>query len=147
MTEYNCYTDASTLKHLPNPTSGIAAVVVNLDYNRLEKTTAQYLRSDNNIYAEVRAVNLGISTSSGFLCEDDLLRICTDCQPAIDLITTDSEVSSDRMSRVLDRIDKIIDRLPCDIQFQWVKGHSNHPVNDFADSLAYTHAQGHPYDD
>ena len=148
MTQYNCYTDASTLKHLEFPRSGIAAVLVNLDYDMMEKSLAQHIDAySDNIYAELKAVNLGIGISASVLCEDDLLRICTDCQPVIDMINSDNDNKNPRISRLLDRIDKAVDRLPCDIQFQWVKSHSNHPINDFADMLVYRHAQGHPYDD
>ena len=147
MTEYNCYTDASTLKHLEFPRSGIAAVVVNLDYNMMEKSLAQQIDVDDNIFAELKAINLGIGISASVLCEDDLLRICTDCQPAMDMINSENENRNPRINRVLKKIDNAVDRLPCDIQFQWVKSHSEHPVNDFADMLAYRHAQGHPYDD
>ena len=147
MTQYNCYTDASTLKHLDIPRSGIAAVTVNLDFNRMEKSVAQFLDSSNNIYAELRAMHLGISTCLNLLCEDDLLRICSDCQPAIDMVESGNNVKNNETNRILSRIDKSISYIPCDIQFQWVKSHSNHPANDFADMLAYSHAQGHPYDD
>ena len=147
MTQYNCYTDASTLKHLNYPTSGIAAVIVNLDYDRLEKSVAQHLETEDNIVAELKAISLGISVSASFLTTDDLLRVCSDCQPALDLITEQGESDLPKMSRILDKIDRTMGFFPCDIEFQWVKSHSNHPINDFADSLAHQHAQGQPYHD
>ena len=74
-----------------------------------------------------------------------LLRICSDCESALDLASGDSHTEQDDLINLVKAIDVQCNNVPFDIEFQWVRSHSNHEYNDLADTLAYSHAQGYPY--
>ena len=142
MTVYNCYTDASTIEDSVDSTSGLAAILVNITDNRLVYSMGRTNDVDNCTVAELFAIRLGLFLSKSVVKEGDLLRICSDSLSAIEHLEDAVETNNEDVNEIKHYIHRILKKYPCEVQFQWVRGHSNHPMNDMADYIAYHHAQG-----
>ena len=142
MIVYNCYTDASTIEDDEYGTSGLAAILVNITDNRLMLSMGRTNDVDNCTVAEMFAIRLGLFLSKSIVKEGDLLRICSDSLSAIEHLEDSVETNNEDINEIKHFIQKILKTYPCKVQFQWVRSHSNHPMNDMADYIAYHHAQG-----
>ena len=142
MIVYNCYTDASTIEDSVDSTSGLAAILVNITDNRLVYSMGRTNDVDNCTVAELFAIRLGLFLSKSVVKERDLLRICSDSLSAIEHLEDAVETNNEDVNEIKHFIHRILKKYPCEVQFQWVRGHSNHPMNDMADYIAYHHAQG-----
>lgn len=142
MIVYNCYTDASTIEDSVDSTSGLAAILVNITDNRLVYSMGRTNDVDNCTVAELFAIRLGLFLSKSVVKEGDLLRICSDSLSAIEHLEDAVETNNEDVNEIKHFIHRILKKYPCEVQFQWVRGHSNHPMNDMADYIAYHHAQG-----
>ena len=65
-----------------------------------------------------------------------MVRVCSDCESALDLCVGDSEPSSQEAHRILESIRRISLRFRV-VEFQWVRAHANNRYNELADSVAY----------
>ena len=142
MVVYNCYTDASTIGHHRYASSGMAAILVNITDNKLIYSMGRTNDVDNCTVAELFAIRLGLFLSKSVVKEGDLLRICSDSLSAIEHVEGRTDTENEDIGEITHFIQKILKTYPCDVQFQWVRGHSDHPMNDMADYIAYHHAQG-----
>tara|TARA_Y100000004_G_scaffold125598_1_gene141299 strand:+ start:45 stop:473 length:429 start_codon:yes stop_codon:yes gene_type:complete len=142
MIVYNCYTDASTIGQYETASSGMAAILVNITDNRLIYSMGRTNDVDNCTVAELFAIRLGLFLSKSVVKEGDLLRICSDSLSAIEHVEGRTETENEDIGEITHFIQKILKTYPCDVQFQWVRAHSDHPMNDMADYIAYHHAQG-----
>ena len=142
MIVYNCYTDASTIEDSVDSTSGLAAILVNITDNRLVYSMGRTNDVGNCTVAELFAIRLGLFLSKSVVKEGDLLRICSDSLSAIEHLEDAVETNNEDVNEIKHFIHRILKKYPCEVQFQWVRGHSNHPMNDMADYIAYHHAQG-----
>jgi len=142
MTIYNFYTDASTINSNYGSSSGIAVVVVNIDEQRMIFSIGKTIDVGNNIEAELKAIELALISGHSLLKEDDLIRICSDCEPALEIAEGDVISYKKELREVGESIDQIIKDYRCDIEFQWVRGHADNEFNNMTDYLAYHHAQG-----
>ena len=142
MIVYNCYTDASTVGEYEYASSGMAAILVNITDNKLIYSMGRTNDVNNCTVAELFAIRLGLFLSKSVVKEGDLLRICSDSLSAIEHVEGTSETGNEDIGEITHFIQKILKTYPCDVQFQWVRGHSDHPMNDMADYIAYHHAQG-----
>ena len=97
---------------------------------------------DNCTVAELFAIRLGLFLSKSTVREGDLLRICSDSLSAIEHLEDAVETNNEDVGEIKHFIQRILETYPCDVEFQWVRGHSDHPMNDMADYIAYRHAQG-----
>ena len=100
------------------------------------------IKKKDNVFAELAAIVMALLECKSLLDEETVFRICSDCQPALDIASGDRPVSTKRMKSMAVKLEESVEDYPCDIHFQWVKSHSNHPINDFADLIAYHHARG-----
>ncbi len=142
MVVYNCYTDASTIGEDEYATSGLAAILVNITDNKLMTSMGRTSDVDDCTIAELFAIRLGLFLSKSVVKEGDILRICTDSLSSIEHLEDEIVTANEDIGEIKHYINKILKTYPCDVQFQWVKGHSDHPINDMADYIAYHHAQG-----
>ena len=142
MVVYNCYTDASTIGEYGDGTSGLAAILVNITDNRLMLSMGRTNEVDDCTVAELFAIRLGLFLSKSVVKEGDTLRICSDSLTSIEHLEDDIESDNQDIGEIKHYINKILKTYPCKVQFQWVRGHSDHPMNDMADYIAYHHAQG-----
>jgi len=142
MVVYNCYTDASTIGEYGDSTSGLAAILVNITDNRLMTSMGRTNDVDDCTVAELFAIRLGLFLAESVVKEGDTLRICSDSLTSIEHLEDYIESDNQDIGEIKHFIKKILDTYPCDVQFQWVRGHSDHPMNDMADYIAYHHAQG-----
>ena len=142
MVVYNCYTDASTIGEYGDGTSGLAAILVNITDNRLMTSMGRTNDVDDCTVAELFAIRLGLFLAESVVKEGDTLRICSDSLTSIEHLEDDIESDNQDIGEITHFIKKILNTYPCDVQFQWVRGHSDHPMNDMADYIAYHHAQG-----
>ena len=142
MVVYNCYTDASTIGEYDNATSGLAAILVNITDNRLLTSMGRTNEVDDCTVAELFAIRLGLFLAKPIVREGDTLRICSDSLTSIEHLEDSIESDNQDIGEIKHYINKILKTYPCKVQFQWVRGHSDHPMNDMADYIAYHHAQG-----
>lgn len=95
---------------------------------------------------ELVAIIFGINEVSSVIINGgydvELVRICSDCIPALDLALGESRSDSEGIGELLEILEGATEEIPCEVEFQWVRGHSNHKMNDLADHLAYHHAKG-----
>ena len=135
------YSDASTLKD-ENNRSGIGLVVTM--FGEVYKTVGMYVGALNNTNAELLGILLALKEAREIELVDDvdLVRVCCDCIPAIDLACGDSQVSveNEEGARILEKIDELTFAMSCPIEYQWVKSHNGNEYNEMADELAYEHA-------
>ena len=138
------YTDASTLPE-QDSRSGIG-VIVTL-FGEIYKTVGMYVgKGLDNTQAELLAILMGLKEARDIDKADDLhlVRICSDCIPAIDLAYGDSQVkesSPKEVSRMVEKIDELVFSMSCPVEYQWVRAHNGNHYNEMADELAYEHAQ------
>jgi len=142
MIVYNCYTDASTVGEYEYASSGMAAILVNITDNKLIYSMGRTNDVNNCTVAELFAIRLGLFLSRSVVKDGDLLRICSDSLSAIEHVEGTTNTENEDIGEITHFIQKILKTYPCDVQFQWVRGHSDHPMNDMADYIAYHHAQG-----
>ena len=142
MVVYNCYTDASTIESNIDYSSGLSAILVNITDNRLMLSMGRTNDVDNCTVAEMYAIRLGLFLSKSTVREGDLLRICSDSLSAIEHLEDSVETNNEDVGEIKHFIQRILKTYPCDVEFQWGRSHSNHPMNDMADYIAYRHAQG-----
>jgi len=142
MIVYNCYTDASTVGEYEYASSGMAAILVNITDNKLIYSMGRTNDVNNCTVAELFAIRLGLFLSKSVVKDGDLLRICSDSLSAIEHVEGTTNTENEDIGEITHFIQKILKTYPCDVQFQWVRGHSDHPMNDMADYIAYHHAQG-----
>ena len=142
MVVYNCYTDASTVGRYQYASSGMAAILVNITDNRLILSMGRTNDVDDCTVAELYAIRLGLFLSRSVVEEGDLLRICSDSLTSIEHLEDTIQTDNEDIAEIKHFIQKILQTYPCEVQFQWVRGHSDHPMNDMADYIAYHHAQG-----
>ena len=142
MIVYNCYTDASTVGEYEYASSGMAAILVNITDNKLIYSMGRTNDVNNCTVAELFAIRLGLFLSKSVVKQGDLLRICSDSLSAIEHVEGTTSTENEDIGEITHFIQKILKTYPCDVQFQWVRGHSDHPMNDMADYIAYHHAQG-----
>ena len=142
MVVYNCYTDASTIGEYEYASSGMAAILVNITDNKLMLSMGRTNDVDNCTVAELFAIRLGLFLSKSTVKEGDLLRICSDSLSAIEHVEGAVDTENEDIGEITHFIQKILKTYPCEVQFQWIRGHSEHPMNDMSDYIAYHHAQG-----
>ena len=142
MVVYNCYTDASTIESSIEYSSGLSAILVNITDNRILKSIGQTKDIGNCTHAELSAINLGLVLAKTVADENDFVRIVSDSLSAIELIESDEDPRNEVMVSTTRTIRSRIDNFPCRVELQWVRSHSEHPINDMADYIAYRHAQG-----
>ena len=140
------YSDASTLPD-QGFRSGIG-VIVTL-FGEVYKTVGMYVGKMNNIDAELLGILIALKEAREIEEVDDvdLVRICCDCLPAMDLACGDASLtnkSSKEAAMILEKVDEITFLLNCPVEYQWVRAHNGNHYNEMADELAYEHA--HPID-
>lgn len=135
----NVYTDASTLLH-DGGVSGIG-IVVCID-GQVHETLGKHLGVMDSATAEVVGILVGLKQARDLskLAEVDLVRICCDCRPALDLACGEGATNNHTTHLILEKIDEIVMQIPCPVEFQWVKAHNGHKFNEMADQIAYLHA-------
>lgn len=143
MKEYNCYTDASIRPNGKGYRAGGAFVLVDLTNDCIVLTEGRtyHLEHGDSIYAELKAIARALIVCNFKIEKDSVFRICSDCLVAINMITKESIIQSGKTRQLVKKIHKTIDKFPTRVQFQWVKSHSDHPMNDLVDSLAKTHSR------
>tara|TARA_B100001939_G_scaffold77875_1_gene65795 strand:- start:212 stop:589 length:378 start_codon:yes stop_codon:yes gene_type:complete len=124
--------------------AGISFVLLDVKADRvvMSKGMTIPIKKRNNVYAELAAISLALKECLPLVDEDTTFRICSDCEPALEIAAGTRPVRTSKMRSITEEVDALLDEYPCDIHFQWIKSHSNHPMNDFADMIAYHHARG-----
>ena len=120
----------------------MAAILVNITDNKLMLSMGRTNDVDNCTVAELFAIRLGLFLSKSTVKEGDLLRICSDSLSAIEHVEGAVDTENEDIGEITHFIQKILKTYPCEVQFQWIRGHSDHPMNDMSDYIAYHHAQG-----
>ena len=137
------YTDASTL-HQRGARSGIG-IVVTL-FGEVYKTVGMYVGQGlSNTEAETLAILIGLKEARDIDNVDELhlVRICSDCIPAIDLANGDAtlkESTPKEVIQIVEKIDELVFSMSCPVEYQWVRAHNGNEYNEMADALAYEHA-------
>ena len=140
------YTDASVLIDEDNE-AGVGIVVYCTEYKRIIHSSGIYInRVDGPTTAELVAIIYGINEVKRVIEDGSynpkLVRIISDCTSALDLAAGDGGTDDECISELLEILDETSTDVSCPIEYQWVKAHSNHKMNDIADYLAYHPAQG-----
>ena len=141
----NCYTDASCHPKEDGEVSAVSCVVVVNGSKKILSVNGRAIGSFKSSTAELIAICYGLDETAR-ICEDlglplDLVRVCSDCESALDLCVGDSEPNSEEVYRILESIRRISLRFRV-VEFQWVRAHANNRFNELADSVAYQIAQG-----
>ena len=99
----------------------------------------------NSTLAELTAIIYGLIHMGRYLKDSNksakLVRVCSDCTSAIDLASGEGQSDDKSTLELLSILEDTLSRVDYDVQFQWVKGHSGHRMNEISDQLAYWHAQ------
>ena len=95
--------------------------------------------------AELIAICYGLDEAAR-ICNDldidvELLRICSDCQSALDLCVGETEPNTEEDARILDSIRNLSSKFKI-VEFQWVRAHAYNKFNEMADTIAYFIARG-----
>ena len=141
----NCYTDASCHPSSKGNVSAIACVVVVNGSKKILSVNGRAIGDFNSSLSELIAICYGLDEAAK-MCKDlgfkvDLLRICSDCQTALDLCVGDAEPHTEEASRVLESIRKLSVKFKI-VEFQWIRAHAHNEFNEMADTVAYFIAQG-----
>ena len=136
----NVYTDASVLTQQGNK-SGIGIVVT--IQGEIYKTVGQYIGRTDIVTAELLAILMGLKEARDVAkhLDLDVIRICSDCIPALDMATGDSSPQKNETQMIAEKIDEICFGLDADVDFQWIRSHNGNKYNEMADQIAYEHAQ------
>lgn len=135
----NVYTDASVLTQQGNK-SGVG-VVVTIE-GEIYKTVGQYIGRTDIVTAELLAILIGLKEARDVSKHLDppLVRICSDCVPALDIATGDSSPQKAMTQMIAEKIDEICFELDAEVDFQWIRSHNGNKYNEMADQIAYEHA-------
>ena len=137
----NCYTDGSTREGH----SGASVVMVSMPPHNehfLIGVVGYYMGEESSpIMAELYAMKLALCEIISLDSNPRHLRICSDCQSAVDLVIGNSTSDIDRINDILEEIDELVEKL-IKVEFQWVRGHNGNQYNEIAASVAYSCAQG-----
>ena len=141
----NCYTDASCVPISNGNISAIACVVVINGSKKVLSVSGRAIGDFKSSTAELIAICYGLDEARK-TCKDidlkpSLVRICSDCLPALDLCVGEAEASNGEDLRVLENIRELSERFKT-VEFQWVRSHSNNKFNELADTVAYSIARG-----
>jgi len=123
----------------------VACVIVVNGSKKILAVNGRAVGDFNSSTAELIAICYGLDEAAK-ICTDldlplDLIRVCSDCESALDLCVGESEPSKPEVERILESIRKLSLRFRV-VEFQWVRGHANNRFNELADSIAYQIAQG-----
>ena len=133
----NCYTDGS---HLEGH-SGSAVVIVDIEEHAILRIVGRYIGEESAIIAEVYAIKIALKEIKSLHINPKHLRICSDCQSAVDLCNGISESHIGKICRILEDIDDLVNGFR-KVEFQWVRSHNGNHYNELADTVAYSCAQG-----
>lgn len=109
---------------------------------QVHETMGKFIGKVDTVSAELVAMIVGLQAAKTLSreAEVDLVRICSDCQPALDLACGEGVTRNPATHALLEKIDEICMEIPCSVEFQWVRGHNGNVFNEMADQLAYEHA-------
>lgn len=141
----NCYTDASCYPSPDGNVSSVACVVVVNGSKKILSVAGRAIGDFKSSTSELIAICYGLDEARR-ICEDigikpSLVRICSDCEPALDLCVGESVPTNGDDLRVLDNIRDLSQRFRI-VEFQWVRAHANNKFNELADTVAYSIARG-----
>ena len=135
---YNIYTAASVIVN-DDFRAGVGLTIYCNETKSIEMSVGFNIGdAPNSTLAELTAIIYGLIHMGRYLKDSNksakLVRVCSDCTSAIDLASGEGQSDDKSLEDTLSRVDY-------DVQFQWVKGHSGHRMNEISDQLAYWHAQ------
>lgn len=142
---YNVYTDASVMVN-DDFRAGVGVAIYCNETKSIEMSVGFNIGdAPNSTIAELTAIIYGLIHMGRYLKDSNktatLVRVCSDCTAAIDLASGQGQSDDKSTLEILSILDNLLAKVDYDIQFQWVKGHSGHKMNEITDQLAYWHAQ------
>lgn len=125
--------------------SSVACVVVVNGSKKVLSANGRAVGDFDSRIAELIAICYGLDETAR-ICKDldievELLRICSDCQSALDLCVGETEPNTEEAAKILDSIRNLSSKFKM-VEFQWVRGHAYNEFNEMADTIAYFIARG-----
>lgn len=130
MAKIEIYTDGSCKPSNPGPAGyGVAVVVDDL----LTDIISQYIGEATNNIAEISGIKRGLEYLESKGWEWETVTIYTDSQYAIGLFTKNWKAKKNQ--ELVAEVRTKLENFP-NLNFVWVKGHSNNEFNDLVDDMA-----------
>jgi ribonuclease HI len=144
---FKCWTDGSTIMRAGQGEgpSGIGIVISDAEDDHILTIIGEYIGHTTNNYAEFYAVERCLETiiaiTDDFNIQDDI-RIMSDSKLVVETMGGDWQLKHDHLIEVQQRIERLELKIGLTPEYIWVKGHAGNPMNELADFLAYTVAEG-----
>ena len=144
---FNCWTDGSTITKASQGTgnSGIGIVISDAEDGHILTIIGEYIGHTTNNYAEFYAVERCLETIIAITDDSNIkdnIRIMSDSKLVVETMGGDWQLKHDHLIEVQQRIEQLELKLGLIPEYIWVKAHAGNPMNELADFLAYTVAEG-----
>ena len=141
-----CWTDGSTIKQKGQGRGDCGIAYAVTDGTDILFCGGEFIGKQTSNYAEMYAILRCLEEVSERINGDVVgLTVYSDSEVSIKGLSGEYEISSENLVPLVERIEGMTYKLPAEPEYQWVRGHSGEPLNEFVDLLAYTCSTGHPY--
>ncbi len=143
-----CWTDGSTIKRNNSGRGDCGIGYAVTDGNDILFCGGEFIGTQTSNYAELYAI-LRCLEEVAEKIEGEVMSlvIYSDSEVSVKGLRGEYDIQSPNLKPIMEKIESISGDLPSEPEYEWVRGHSGEPLNEFVDKLAYVCSTGYPYDD
>ena len=142
-----CWTDGSTIKRKNSGRGDCGIGYAVTDGNDVLFCGAEFIGTQTSNYAEMYAILRCLEEVADKVDGEVMtLTVYSDSEVCIKGLQGDYNIKSPNLLPLVKKIEALYGDLPAEPEYQWVRGHSGEPLNEFVDKLAYVCSTGYPYD-
>ena len=143
-----CWTDGSTIKRKNSGRGDCGIAYAVTDGNDILFCGGEFIGTQTSNYAELYAIMRCLEEVAEKIEGEVMsLVIYSDSEVSVKGLRGEYDIQSPNLKPLMEKIDNISGDLPAEPEYEWVRGHSGEPLNEFVDKLAYVCSTGYPYDD
>ena len=143
-----CWTDGSTIKRKNSGRGGCGIAYAVTDGNDILFCGGEFIGTQTSNYAELYAIMRCLEEVAEKIEGEVMsLVVYSDSEVSVKGLRGEYNIQSPNLKPIVEKIDNLTGNLPAEPEYEWVRGHSGEPLNEFVDKLAYVCSTGYPYDD
>jgi len=143
-----CWTDGSTIKRKNSGRGDCGIAYAVTDGNDILFCGAEFIGTQTSNYAEMYAIMRCLEEVAEKIEGEVMsLVVYSDSEVSVKGLRGEYNIQSPNLKPIVKKIDNLVGSLPAEPEYEWVRGHSGEPLNEFVDKLAYVCSTGYPYDD
>lgn len=143
-----CWTDGSTIKRKNSGRGDCGIAYAVTDGNDILFCGGEFIGTQTSNYAELYAIMRCLEEVAEKIEGEVMsLVVYSDSEVSVKGLRGEYNIQSPNLKPIVEKIDNLTGNLPAEPEYEWVRGHSGEPLNEFVDKLAYVCSTGYPYDD